>query len=198
MEKDRLAAFSDGVIAVIITIMVLDLRIPHAANLAALRALAPIFVSYVLSFIYVAIYWNNHHHFFHLVARVNGAVLWANMNLLFWLSLIPFTTSWLGANDHAPWPAALYGISLLMTALAWFIMERIIIRSQGPESAIEQALGRDFKARISPLLYLTGIMLAFIEVRLAEAIYALVALLWIIPDRRVEAKLVEAELDDAK
>jgi uncharacterized membrane protein len=191
MEKDRLAAFSDGVIAVIITIMVLDLHIPHNPSLPALRADWPVFVSYVLSFVYVAIYWNNHHHFFHLVGKVNGAILWANMHLLFWLSLIPFTTGWLGVNGSAPWPAALYGATLLMTALAWYVMQRVIIRSQGPDSALQQALGNDFKGRFSPLLYLTGIFLAFVHVWMAEAVYALVALLWLVPDRRVEAFTAE-------
>jgi uncharacterized membrane protein len=193
MEKDRLTAFSDGVIAVIITIMVLDLKTPAQTSLEGLRAVLPIFVVYILSFIYVGIYWNNHHHFFHLVQRVNGAVLWANLHLLFWLSLIPFATGWLGENDTAPWPAAFYGVVLLMTALAWYIMQAVIIRAQGSDSALQQALGSDFKGKISPLLYLLGMYLAFIEVRLSEAVYALVALLWVIPDRRVEAKLDEAE-----
>jgi uncharacterized membrane protein len=195
MDKDRLAAFSDGVIAVIITIMVLDLHVPHDASLAGLRLVLPTFVSYILSFIYVAIYWNNHHHFFHLVGKVNGAVLWANMHLLFWLSLIPFATNWLGDHDTAAWPVALYGVSLMMSALAWYILQRVIIRSQGPDSALKQALGSDFKGRISPLLYLSGMVLAFVEVRLAEIVYALAALLWIIPDRRVEAKLDEVEAE---
>jgi uncharacterized membrane protein len=193
MEKDRLTAFSDGVIAVIITIMVLDLKTPAETSLGALREVLPLFVVYILSFIYVGIYWNNHHHFFHLVQRVNGATLWANLHLLFWLSLIPFATSWLGENDTAPWPAALYGVVLLMTALAWYIMQCVIIGAQGSGSAFAKALGGDFKGKISPVLYLTGIALAFIEVRLAEAVYALVALMWVIPDRRVEVKLGEAE-----
>lgn len=192
MEKDRLAAFSDGVIAVIITIMVLDLRPPHAASLAALRPVFPVFASYVLSFVYVAIYWNNHHHFFTLVKQVNGAVLWANLHLLFWLSLIPFTTGWLGANPDAPWPAAVYGAALLLCALAWYGLQSIIIRTQGKDSALARALGRDLKGKISPLLYLAGIGLAFVAAGLAEAMYALVALLWLIPDRRVEAALRQA------
>ncbi|HYP62321.1 MAG TPA: TMEM175 family protein [Acidocella sp.] len=193
MEKDRLAAFSDGVIAVIITIMVLDLKTPHEPSLAALRQVLPTFTSYVLSFVYVAIYWNNHHHFFHLVKRVNGALLWANLHLLFWLSLIPFATSWLGENDNEAWPAALYGMVLLFTAVAWFIMQNSIIRAQGPDSALGKAVGRDLKGKISPFLYVTGTGLAFIAPHLAELFYALVALMWIIPDRRVEAKLEEAE-----
>ena len=192
MEKDRLAAFSDGVIAVIITIMVLDLKIPHDPSLDALKAVFPTFVSYILSFIYVAIYWNNHHHFFHLVTRVNGAILWANMHLLFWLSLIPFATGWLGENDTASWPAAIYGVALLMPAIAWYGLQTVIIRTQGPGSALAQALGPDLKGKISPLLYLTGIGLAFAYVWLADAIYALVALMWIIPDRRVEDAISRA------
>lgn len=189
MEKDRLAAFSDGVIAVIITIMVLDLKTPHGTNLAALREALPTFTSYVLSFIYVAIYWNNHHHFFHLVTRVNGALLWANLHLLFWLSLIPFATSWLGENHNAAWPAALYGAVMLMTAVAWYIMQRIIIHMQGPDSTLEKTLGWDFKGKLSPVLYLSGMASAFVAPLLSELIYALVALMWVIPDRRVEAKL---------
>lgn len=187
MEKDRLAAFSDGVIAVIITIMVLDLHIPHDSSLAALRADWPVFVSYALSFVYVAIYWNNHHHFFHLVERVNGAVLWANMHLLFWLSLIPFATGWLGENFTAPWPAALYGVALLMPAIAWYVMQTVIIRAQGANSPLARALGRDIKGKISPFLYLAGVLLAFAHVWAAEAVYAAVALMWLVPDRRVEA-----------
>ena len=192
MQKDRLAAFSDGVIAVIITIMVLDLKIPHDPSLNALKAVFPTFVSYILSFIYVAIYWNNHHHFFHLVTRVNGAILWANMHLLFWLSLIPFATGWLGENDTASWPAAIYGVALLMPAIAWYGLQTVIIRTQGPGSALAQALGPDLKGKISPLLYLTGIGLAFAYVWLADAIYTLVALMWIIPDRRVEDAISRA------
>lgn len=192
MQKDRLAAFSDGVIAVIITIMVLDLKIPHDPSLNALKAVFPTFVSYILSFIYIAIYWNNHHHFFHLVTRVNGAILWANMHLLFWLSLIPFATGWLGENDTASWPAAIYGVALLMPAIAWYGLQTVIIRTQGPGSALAQALGPDLKGKISPLLYLTGIGLAFAYVWLADAIYALVALMWIIPDRRVEDAISRA------
>lgn len=189
MEKDRLAAFSDGVIAVIITIMVLDLKTPHETSLAALREVFPTFVSYILSFIYVAIYWNNHHHFFHLVGKVNGALLWANLHLLFWLSLIPFVTGWLGENHAAAWPAALYGIVMLMTAVAWVIMQNRIIHAQGDDTTFQRTLGGDFKGKISPVLYLAGIMLAFFRPWMAELVYAVVALLWIIPDRRMEAKV---------
>jgi uncharacterized membrane protein len=181
------------VIAVIITIMVLDLKPPHDVTLGGLRGILPTFTVYVLSFIYVAIYWNNHHHFYHLVGRVSGGLLWANMHLLFWLSLIPFATSWLGENDSAPWPVALYGFVLLMTAVAWFIMQRAIIRAQGPDSALNKVLGSDFKGKASPVLYLTGILLAFFLPRAAELAYAIVALMWIIPDRRVEEKIEKAE-----
>ena len=193
MEKDRLAAFSDGVIAVIITIMVLDLRTPNDVTLAGLRSVLPTFTVYVLSFVYVAIYWNNHHHFYHLVGQVKGAVLWANMHLLFWLSLVPFATSWLGENDSAPWPVALYGFVLLMTAVAWFIMQEAIVRGQGADSALRRMLGSDFKGKASTVLYLTGIILAFFQPRAAEMAYAIVALMWVIPDRRVEQKIETAE-----
>jgi uncharacterized membrane protein len=193
MEKDRLAAFSDGVIAVIITIMVLDLRPPHDVTLTGLHSVLPALTAYVLSFVYVAIYWNNHHHFYHLVGRVSGGLLWANMHLLFWLSLIPFATSWLGENNAAPWPVALYGVVLLMTAVAWYIMQRAIIRAQGPDSPLDKVLGADFKGKASPVLYLTGIILAFFLPRAAEMAYAVVALMWVIPDRRVEDKIEKAE-----
>src|ERR1700756_2467956 len=162
MGKDRLIAFSDGVLAVAITIMVLELKAPHDASLAALSASAPTFLAYVLSFVYVGIYWNNHHHFFTLVRRVNGAVLWANLHLLFWLSLIPFTTSWLGEHPGAPWPAAIYGLSLLMPSLAYLLLQTLLIRCEGgPDSELGRALGRDFKGRLSPAIYLTGIGLSF-------------------------------------
>jgi len=193
MEKDRLTAFSDGVIAVIITIMVLDLKTPHEASLAALRESVPGFAAYILSFTYVAIYWNNHHHFFHLVKRVNGAVLWANLHLLFWLSLVPFATGWLNEHPHDAWPTALYGGALLMTALAWYVMQCVLIRSQGKNSPLAQALGRDVKGKISPALYLGGIALSFIDVWLADALYTLVALMWLIPDKRMEAEFTRVE-----
>ncbi len=190
MEKDRLAAFTDGVIAVIITIMVLEMKAPHDTTLTALRQTAPVFLSYVLSFIYVAIYWNNHHHFFQLVSRVNGAVLWANLHLLFWLSLIPFTTSWLGEHPSSPLPAAVYGAVLLLSAVAWYVLQAALIRTQGSNSALARALGRDIKGKISPLLYLAGIALAFVDAWISDAIYLLVALMWLVPDRRIE-KTVE-------
>jgi uncharacterized membrane protein len=189
MERDRLTAFSDGVIAVIITIMVLEMRPPHGADLHALVELAPAFLSYVLSFVYVAIYWNNHHHFFQLVTKVDGAILWANMHLLFWLSLIPFATAWVGANPVSPAPTAVYGVALLMPALAWSLMQSAIIRAQGKVSALARALGADLKGKASPFLYAAGIGLSFVDTRAADAIYAGVALMWLIPDRRVEAAL---------
>jgi uncharacterized membrane protein len=191
MEKDRLAAFSDGVIAVIITIMVLDLKVPPAATLTALKDTAPTFVSYILSFVYVAIYWNNHHHFFQLVPRVNGAILWANLHLLFWLSLIPFATAWLGQNVTAAIPTALYGVAMLMAALAWNILQITIIRAQGTNSAIAKAIGRDIKGKISPVLYVAGVLLAFVNSIISDALYILVAMLWLIPDRRVERVLTD-------
>jgi uncharacterized membrane protein len=186
MNKDRLIAFTDGVIAVIITIMVLDMRAPPDVTITALRHSVPIFFSYVLSFVYVAIYWNNHHHFFHLVHRVSGGILWANLHLLFWLSLIPFATSWVGQNHTAAIPTALYGAALLLCAIAWYIMQIVIVRSQGSDSALARALGSDLKGRVSPLLYIGGIVLAFVDTLLSEALYVVVALMWLVPDRRIE------------
>ena len=186
MEKDRLVAFSDGVIAVIITIMVLELKAPPGASLSALREATPVFLSYVLSFTYVAIYWNNHHHFFQLVSRVDGTLLWANLHLLFWLSLIPFTTSWLGEYPSSPIPTATYGAVLLLSAVAWYVLQAVIVREQGSNSALTLALGRDVKGKVSPLFYLAGIVLAFIDARISDAIYVLVALMWLVPDRRIE------------
>ena len=189
MEKDRLVAFSDGVIAVIITIMVLELKTPREASLSALAASVPVFLSYVLSFIYVAIYWNNHHHFFRLVHRVNGALLWANLHLLFWLSLVPFTTSWVGEYHDAAIPTAVYGVSFLMPALAWYLMQTVIVRAQGRHSDLAEALGSDIKGKVSPLLYIAGILLAFVDTLLSDGLYALVAIMWLVPDRRVERAL---------
>ncbi|CAN7229093.1 TMEM175 family protein [Phenylobacterium sp. LjRoot219] len=186
MSRDRLTAFTDGVLAIIVTIMVLELKPPHGTTLADLARLWPVFLSYVLSFIYVAIYWNNHHHFFQLVERVNGAMLWANLHLLFWLSLIPFTTAWMGENQFAPTPTALYGVSLLMAALAWGIMQAVIFRDQGAEGALHRALGRDLKSKLSPVLYVAGIALAYVDTRLSGLCYAGTALMWLIPDPRVE------------
>jgi uncharacterized membrane protein len=192
MGKDRLAAFSDGVIAIIITIMVLDLKVPHGADWATLRGVAPNFVSYVLSFVYLAIYWNNHHHLLHTVTRVDGLILWANSHLLFWLSLIPAATGWMGANFLAPLPTAVYGVSLLMPAIAYYLLQKTIVHQQGKHSVLASALGRDVKGKISPLLYAAAVALAFVDAWLSIAIYALVAVMWLIPDRRIEKVLRES------
>ncbi len=189
MTRDRMTGFTDGVIAVIITIMVLDLRAPATTTAAGLLTLGPTFFSYVLSFVYVAIYWNNHHHMFQLVERVSGGILWANLHLLFWLSLIPFATSWLGAHPAAAIPSAVYGISLLMPAIAYFILQSNIIRYQGKNSPLAAAIGRDLKARLSPAAYVVGIILAFVATWAADVLYAAVALVWLIPDRRIESRL---------
>ena len=190
MEKNRLLAMTDGVVAIIITIMVLELKAPVGEDLSALRELWPVFFGYVLSFIYVAIYWNNHHHYFHLVPRVNGSVLWANFHLLFWLSLIPFSTAWLGEHPFTPVPTALYGVSLLMPALAWLTMQKVIIRSQGENSPMRAFLGRDVKGTVSALLYATGILLSFAAPWAALICYGVVTCMWLIPDRRIE-KMVD-------
>jgi len=191
MTKDRLAAFSDGVIAIIITIMVLELKVPHGSGLDALALVAPHFASYVLSFIYVAIYWNNHHHLLHTVERVDGLILWANAHLLFWLSLIPAATAWLGENFLLPMPTAVYGVALLMPALAWPLLQLAIVHRQGKHSLLARALGRDLKGKVSPLLYLAAIALAFISPPVSFAIDALVAALWLVPDRRIERVIGE-------
>jgi uncharacterized membrane protein len=186
MGKDRLAAFSDGVIAIIITIMVLELKVPHGADWKVLLGVTPSFVSYVLSFIYLAIYWNNHHHLLHTVTRVDGLILWANSHLLFWLSLIPATTAWMGENFLAPLPTAVYGGTLLMPAIAYYLLQRAIMRTQGPDSVLANALGKDIKGKISPILYLAGIVLAFISPWLSVTCYVFVAIMWLVPDRRIE------------
>jgi uncharacterized membrane protein len=189
MGKGRLEAFSDGVIAIIITIMVLEMKVPHGADLAALRPLIPVFLSYVLSFIYLGIYWNNHHHLFQAVRHINGHVLWANLHLLFWLSLIPFVTGWIGENHIAAVPVALYGTVLLFAAIAYFILTRTLIARHGKDSAIATALGRDFKGKISVVLYALAILLSFVNSWFACALYVLVAVMWLIPDRRIERTL---------
>jgi uncharacterized membrane protein len=187
MEKDRLLAFSDGVIAIIITIMVLELHAPHAATLHALVPLAPIFLSYVLSFVFIAIYWNNHHHMLATAERVNGAILWANMHLLFWLSLIPFTTAWMGENHGARWPTVLYGVSLIAPAIAYVVLQNAIIASHGADHVLKRAIGGDWKGKLSPLLYLAGIVLAALWSPIAgQTLFVAVALLWLVPDRRIE------------
>jgi uncharacterized membrane protein len=189
MGKDRLAAFSDGVIAIIITIMVLELKVPHGADWPALRGVAPNFVSYVLSFIYLAIYWNNHHHLLHACDRINGAIMWANMHFLFWLSLIPFVTSWVGEHREAPVPAAAYGVVLLMAGVAYLLVERQMVRENGPQSVLAEAVGRDRKGLVSLIGYVAAIALAFVSSRLAGLIYALVAVMWIVPDRRIARRV---------
>jgi uncharacterized membrane protein len=191
MGKDRLAAFSDGVIAIIITIMVLELKVPHGSSWEVLAGVAPNFVSYVLSFVYLAIYWNNHHHLVHTVARVDGLILWANSHLLFWLSLIPAATAWMGENFLASIPTAVYGTSLLMPAIAYYLLQKAIMRREGTHSVLANALGGDFKGKISPILYAAAIGLAFVSAWLSVAIYVLVAAMWLIPDRRIENMLRE-------
>src|SRR2546423_13918625 len=187
MTNDRINAFSDGVIAILITIMVLELRVPHGTDLAALSSLLPIFLTYVLSFIVIAIYWNNHHHMFYLTDRITGGILWANLHLLFWLSLMPFVTGWMGENHFAPLPTALYGVVLMMAGVAYYVLSQTIIRSQGEGSRLEAAVGTDRKGRASVVLYAIAIPLAFVNQLLSDSIYALVALMWLIPDRRIES-----------
>ena len=186
MEKNRLEAFSDGVIAIIITIMVLEMKVPHASDFASLKPLLPVFLSYVLSFVYVGIYWNNHHHMLQTVKHVTGGILWANLYLLFWLSLFPFVTGWMGENHFAAMPSALYGLVLLMAAIAYFILQKAIIASQGENSLLAKAVGRDYKSKLSSLLYVAGVMAAFYSSILSGLIYAAVALMWLIPDSRIE------------
>ncbi len=186
MEKNRLEAFSDGVLAIIITIMVLDLKVPNATDLAALKPVVPVFLSYLLSFIYVAIYWNNHHHMLYATRRVTGGILWANLHLLFWLSLFPFATGWMGENHLASTPTAGYGCVLLMAAIAYWILQRAIIRQQGPRSLLAAAIGTDWKGKLSPILYAAAIPLAFVSPWIANGIFVLVALIWLVPDRRIE------------
>jgi uncharacterized membrane protein len=190
MGKGRLEAFSDGVIAIIITIMVLELKVPHGANLEALRPLIPVFLSYILSFIYTGIYWNNHHHLLHAIRHVNGSILWANLHLLFWLSLVPFATAWMGENHFAALPVALYGVVLLFAAIAYFILSRILVASHGKDSTLARAVGRDFKGKVSLLFYIVAIGLSFLNSWLACLLYILVAVIWLIPDRRIERTLI--------
>ena len=189
MGKTRLEAFSDGVLAILITIMVLELKVPHGAELGDLLPLTPLFLSYVLSFIYLGIYWNNHHHMLHATQHVSGAILWANLHLLFWLSLVPFVTGWMGENHFAALPTALYGLVLLMAAIAYWLLQRVIIASHGAGSVLARAVGRDFKGKLSPLLYAFAIPLAFVSPWIADGLYVLVALIWLVPDRRIERRL---------
>ena len=189
MTKGRLEAFSDGVLAIIITIMVLELKVPHGAEPAALAPLLPVFLSYVLSFVFIGIYWNNHHHLLQAVEHVDGRVLWANLHLLFWLSLMPFGTAWMGENDFAAWPTAIYGVDLLLCGTAYLVLTRSLIALHGAESVLASAVGRDVKGKASLLIYLAAVPVAFASAGLACALYALVAILWLVPDRRIESTL---------
>ncbi|MBS1752881.1 MAG: TMEM175 family protein [Ferruginibacter sp.] len=189
MGKGRIEAFSDGVLAIIITIMVLELKVPHSENLQDLKPLIPVIISYVLSFIYIGIYWNNHHHMMQIVKKVNGSILWLNMHLLFWLSLIPFATAWMGENHFSKWPVILYGFILLMAAIAYYFLAHCLISFHGKESTLAAAIGKDKKGVISVIMYITGIILAFINSWFGFLIYVLVAFMWFIPDKRIEKKL---------
>ncbi len=189
MSKSRLEAFSDGVLAILITIMVLELKIPHGADFAALRPLLPIFLTYTLSFVYLGIYWNNHHHMLHAAERINGKILWANLHLLFWLSLVPFVTGWMGENHFAPLPTAVYGCVMLLSAIAYLILQTAIVEHQGPGSRLAAAIGSDLKGRASLALYAASIPLAFVHEWMSDTIYVTVALLWLVPDRRIESKV---------
>ena len=193
MKTTRLEAFSDGVLAIIITIMVLELKVPHAVELAALKPVLPVLLSYVLSFIYLGIYWNNHHLLFQVTEEVSGGILWANLHLLFWLSLFPFTTAWMGENHLAAIPTAIYGFVLLMAAIAYYVLQRTIIAKEGRESLLAQAVGRDWKGKLSPLLYLAAIPLAFVSPWIAGGLYVFAALLWLIPDPRIEREIEKRE-----
>jgi uncharacterized membrane protein len=186
MGKSRLEAFSDGVIAIIITIMVLELKVPQGDQLSHLSSTLPVFLSYVMSFIYVGIYWNNHHHLFHAVGRVNGAILWSNLHLLFWLSVVPFVTAWMGVNYHSAWPTALYGFVLMMSGTAYYILTRALINFNGEDSKIARAMGGDFKGKISVVIYIIAIGLAFVHTEFSIALYIAVAMIWFVPDKRIE------------
>ena len=189
MTTTRLEAFSDGVIAILITIMVLELKVPHGTDWTALAPLVPVFLTYVLSYVYVGIYWNNHHHLLHAAERVSGGVLWANLHLLFWLSLIPFVTGWMGENHFAALPTAIYGLVLLCAALAYLVLEHVIIANEGPGSTLAAAVGSDAKGRMSAVLYAVAIPLAFVHEWMSDAVYVFVALMWLVPDRRIESRI---------
>ena len=193
MDKTRLEAFSDGVIAIIITIMVLELKVPRGESIEALIPLIPVFLSYVLSFVYVGIYWNNHHHMLHASHKVTGSMLWANLHLLFWLSLFPFVTGWMGENHYAAAPSAIYGVVLLMAAVAYWILQQMIIVSQRHDSLLKEAIGSDWKGKLSPLIYLIALPVAFWSQWISQGLYVLVALIWLVPDRRIENVLVGRE-----
>jgi uncharacterized membrane protein len=191
MSKGRLEAFSDGVLAVVITIMVLELKLPQGASLAALRPLVPVLLSYVLSFVYVGIYWNNHHHLLHATQRVNGATLWANLHLLFWLSLVPFTTAWMGDHYLNSWPVAVYGIVLLLAGVAYYILTQALLRLHGHDSTLAVSIATDVKGKLSIAIYAVGILLAFVQPWIANACYVMVAVMWLVPDRRIERKIAQ-------
>lgn len=192
MQKTRLEAFSDGVMAIIITIMVLELKVPHGSDWETLRPVIPNFISYVLSYIYIGIYWNNHHHLLHTVKHVSGGILWANLHLLFWLSLVPFVTGWMGENHFASLPVALYGVILLMAAIAYYILQLQILKKHGKESVLAKALGNDLKGKISPVIYGVAILVSFYNSIISGILYAVVAVIWLIPDKRIE-KILEAD-----
>ncbi len=189
MNKVRLETFSDGVIAIILTIMVLELKVPHGTDLDSLKSLIPTFMSYILSFIYLGIYWNNHHHMLSTAKHVTGGILWANLHLLFWLSLVPFATAWMGENNFAQVPLALYGVILLMAAVSYFILQNLIISNHGKNSSLSKALGKDYKGKASPILYIIAIISTFFSEYVAGAIYIFIALMWLIPDRRIERRM---------
>lgn len=191
MTKNRLEAFSDGVMAIIITIMVLELKVPHDPSLGGLLPILPVFLSYILSFIYIGIYWNNHHHLLHTASKVSGGILWANLHLLFWLSLLPFVTGWMGENHFALVPTAFYGVILLMAAVAYYVLQLTIIKRQGENSILAKALGADFKGKLSIVIYLLSILLVIVNPIISQALYAVVAFMWIIPDKRIERVLFE-------
>jgi uncharacterized membrane protein len=193
MSTTRLEAFSDGVIAILITIMVLELKVPHGMDWNSVQPTVFTLLLYLMSFVYLGIYWTNHHHMFHATEHVNGAVLWANLHLLFWLSLVPFVTSWMGENHFAPLPTAIYGAVLLAAAIAYYILQTLIIRQEGPDSTLAKAVGTDVKGKISPVLYLLAIGMAFVQPIIADAIYVAVAIMWLVPDRRIEMRLLQRE-----
>ena len=196
MNTERLEAFSDGVIAILITIMVLELKVPHGADIETLRPLLPVFLTYILSFVYLGIYWNNHHHMLYATERVNGKILWANLHLLFWLSLVPFVTGWMGENHFAPLPTAVYGVVLLLSAIAFTTLQSVIVANQGPNSKLATAVGKDRKGKFSIVCYVLAIPLAFVHQWIADGLYVLVALIWLIPDRRIESKINENPATD--
>lgn len=193
MQKGRLEAFSDGVIAILITIMVLELKIPHGGNLADLKPLVPVFISYIISFVYIGIYWNNHHHMMQAVKSINGAALWANMHLLFWLSMVPFVTGWMGENNFTQWPTILYGVSLIMSGIAYVILQAVLIRHDGPDSKLAKATAGNFKGNLSTIIYAIAIAIAFINPCISFILYAAVACIWFIPDRRIEKQVTKEQ-----